>query len=695
MNPLERLLRPRSVAVVGASESRAQSRNSVTSLQEADVDLHLVNPRRAELFGLRTYRDLAGIGKPVDAVLAFVNPAATIEVVAAAAETGCGGVVVNADGFDPDQRSALLAAAGGNVALLGPNCNGYVDAIRRVRLSGAPPLPLLGGRVGVITHSGGLIASVGAAGAERRVGFSRLISTGNELQVGMADCLDVLVDDPDTDAIALIIETIRRPRHFFAALRRAHDADKPVVALKLGRSERARAIARSHTGAVTGEDWVYRAALRQYGVQQADDIAELMDRLTAVAQLPRERWSAVEGLAVLGTSGGWAALAGDIAEDEGILLRPLDAVSTAIRPVLPSVEIANPLDMSGGVVNAPDVVGAVVDAYTGSAEVDTLLALWFLDDAALDMGGALIDAAAAAADRLPVMVASIEDSAIGETATGFPGRGLAVGRGIRSAMRALASMGSHVRDRGRPIGTQPGSPIAALPAPGPADVVQSTAGSMLGFPAAMDLLRTHGIEIAPYEMVAPEADPATLVAPTGAERFVVKLADVPHRTEIGAVRLGVTADGIADAVTRLREIAARHEVAATVVVQAQLPIDGEALLGIDTGSGLGPFVACGPGGVLVELGARPVGALAPVSAEQARSMLSGLDRLGVFRGVRGANPWDRDALAHAVTALSRLAVAAQAWLGTLEINPLAVVGDRFVALDCLCLLRSDTAGGTS
>ncbi|WP_280421830.1 acetate--CoA ligase family protein [Nocardia carnea] len=689
MSRLERLLRPRSVAVAGASESRSQSRNCVPALQDAGVDVHLINPRRDVLFGMRTYPDLAAIGKPVDAVLAFVNPAATLDVVRAAAEIGCGGVVVNADGFDADQRGALLAAAGADVALLGPNCNGYVDAIRGVRLSGAPRLPLLGGRVGVVTHSGGLIAAIGAAGAERRVGFSHLISTGNELQIGMAECVDFLVSDPDTDVIALIIETVRQPEAFFAALRRAHAADKPVVALKLGRSERARAIARSHTGAVTGEDWVYRAALRQHGVQQADDIAELTDRLVCLAQLPRERWSAVEGLAVLGTSGGWAALAGDIAEDEGIALRTLDSVGAAIRPILPSVEVANPLDMSGGVVNDPAAIGAVMDAYAGSSDVDTLLALWFLDDAGMDMGGALIDAAAAAAGRLPVMVASIEDAAIGAVGRGLPDRGVSVGRGIRSAMRGMASMGTHVRGRTQPIGTVPKNDIRAVAAPDPAWVVQSTAGPMLSFAAAMDLLRSQGLQVAPYVIVAPDTDLDSVVPPAAGDKFVVKLADVPHRTDIGAVRTGVAADDLAAATARMREIARDHGVPADVAVQAQVRIDGEVLLGIDTGSELGPFVACGPGGILVELGAKPVGALAPVASEQAGALLSGLDDLGVFDGVRGSHPWHREALGEAVSAMSRLAIAARGWLGTLEINPLAVVGDSFVALDCLCLLRPD------
>ena len=688
---LARLLRPDSVAVVGASENQIRARSAVAALQASGVELYLVHPGKTTQFGQRTFPDLPAIGKPVDAVLALVNAASTVEAVADAARTGSGGVVVNADGFglpgpDGTPLAGALTASAGDLALLGPNCNGYIDAIRGIRMSGAPLLPLLGGPVGVVTHSGALIGSIGAAGAERGVGFSHLISTGNELQTGIADCIDFLVVDPGTQAIALVVETLRRPADFFAAVLRARAADKPVIALKLGRSERSRAIARSHTGAVTGQNWTYQAAFAQYGMGSAADVAELADQLVCFAQLPRRRWSAVDGLAVLGSSGGWASLAGDVAAEEGLALPELGAIRDQVKAVVPGADVVNPLDMSGAVVGDPAAVGAVAEAYRTSPDVDTMLFLWFVDDAGLDMGGALVEAACAAAgDGKPVMLASIEDARIGPAAAALPGRGVAVNRGIRSALRSLVAMRAHVAARHRDLGIAPGT-MPRIPCPD--QVVRSGGTLMLTFAAGMELLTAHGVAVAPYAVIAPDQDPAAGPLPAAAA-YVVKLADVPHRTDIGAVRLGVPADRVAAAVRELRGLAAECGVPADVAVQAQLRVDGEVLIGIDTTSELGPFVACGPGGILVDTVGPPTGALAPVTAGQADLLLDTLDGLGVFTDLRGQRPWDRAALAGLVASLSRLAAGAADWLATLEINPLAVCDGRFAAVDCLGLVRSN------
>ncbi|HVT69124.1 MAG TPA: acetate--CoA ligase family protein [Trebonia sp.] len=690
---LTRLLRPRSVAVVGASENQTRARSAVPALLASDAEVYLIHPRPGRQFGQQVLPDLRAIGKPVDAVFALVNAANTVGVVADAASTGAGGVVVQADGFGqpgPDGAplaDALVTSAGRDLALLGPNCNGYIDAVRGVRMSGAPLLPLLAGPVGVVTHSGALIGSIGAAGADRGVGFSHLISTGNELRIGIAECVDFLVDDPATEAIALVVETLRRPGDFFAAVLRARAADKPVLVLKLGRSERSRRIARSHTGAVTGPGWVYQEAFAQHGMLVATDVADLADQLVCFTQLPRRRWTAVDGLAVLGTSGGWASLAADVAEQEGLALPPLDRLGDELRDIVPDAGVSNPLDMSGAVVSNRAAVRAVSRAYGASPEVDTLLFLWFVDDAGLDMGGPLVDAAAAAGEDGPkaVMLTSIEDSRIGPAAAALPGRGVAVSRGIRSAMRSLAAMRAHVTARDRELGVT----SAAVPRlPVPREVVASEAGPMLAFGAAMTLLAAHGIEVAPYSVIGAAEEPDAVPLPP-AGSYVVKLADVPHRTDIGAVRLRVAREAVPSAVRELRELAASRGMPLDVAVQAQVRIDGEVLVGADTTSELGPFVACGLGGTLVEVAGRPSGALAPVTLAQAHQLLGSLAGLGVFDGLRGQRPWDRLALAETVASVSRLAAGSSEWLATLEINPLAATEGRFVAVDCLCLLRPD------
>lgn len=694
---LERLLRPASVAVVGASENQVRARTAVPALQRADVVLHLVNARRDTAFGQPCFPDLVSVPEPVDAVFSLVNAAASVQVVRDAAARGVGGVVVNADGFGTDGPGGssladeIVAAAGEQVTLLGPNCNGYIDAHRGLRMSGAPMLPLLAGPVGLISHSGGLLGAIGNAGYERGVGFSHLLSTGNELQTGLADFLDFLVADPATVAIALVVESVRRPEQFRAALLRAHAAGKPVVALKLGRSARGQAIARSHTGAITGSAWVYDVMFAQHGVGVAHDVPDLVDQLVCFAQLPRDRWSRAEGVAVLATSGGWAGIAGDVAEDEGVPLPDLDQARAEVLAVVPEAHVVNPLDMSGRIVSDREQVGRVAEAVAADPQVDTLVSLWFLDDAGLDMGSALIESTVEAAARhgLPALMCSIDDGRPGEAARELPARGVALGRGVRSGMRAIRAMGQHVRDRDAPLGRS----ASTRPTRGaPGKTVATDVGPILRFADAMKLVESTGITVAPYTVLTDPVDVTGVLV--GHTRFVVKLADVPHRTDIGAVRLGIDRDGIAAAVADLQQLADRLDLPRDVVVQAQLPIDGEAILGIDTTSPLGPFVAFGAGGTLVELGAAPAGAFAPVDPVRAARVVSTIGAGSFLDGIRGAPPWDRDLAAQAVADLSTLADAGASWLASLEINPLALVEGRLVAVDCLAVVRpADPAAG--
>lgn len=687
MGKLARFFRPRSVAVVGASTNQPRSNYAVPRLLASEAEVFLVNPNRPELYGVPTHASLEAIGRPVDAVFAMVNAERVPEVVRDAARLGAGGVVVNASGFAEvggegvERQQALLRAAGG-MPILGPNCNGFIDVNRGIRLSGAPPLPVRGGGVGLVTHSGALIGSVGIAGHERGVGFSHMISTGNEAAVDMADCLEFLVDDPATRAICLIIEAIRRPQAFFAAAGRAARAGKPIVALKLGRSARAQAIAASHTAALAGDAQVYAWALRQHGIALAADIGELVDRMICFDQLPREGWTRLDGLAVITASGGGAQLAADTCAEAGVALPALPDVQAALQSSLPGVQVVNPLDMTGLALGKLETTRAILNAYAESPGVDTLLLQWFLDDNAFEMGRTLLEEFVAVAQRSgkTALIGSLEDGRAGDWAAALPAQGIGVGRGLVGTVRALQSMGEFARFR---AGLGAGAVAQAAPVPPPrADEIVEVQGiRMLRFAPAMALLERSGFVVAPHLVIAPGAG---VTEPPFDGPYFVKLADVPHRTEIGALRAHVSRDTLPAAVAGLRRLAEAHGLPAEVAVQRQMPVESEAFIGIAAGD-LGPVVTCGVGGVLVELLKAVVGGIAPLDRDQALRALAGLDRTKVFEGFRGTPPWDRAALAEAMVRAGRLAAGSSGWLRSLDINPLAVSGGGFVALDCLCV----------
>lgn len=691
VSALRRFFRPDSVAVVGASERQERSNNAVLSMRAAGMDLYFVNPNRAEAYGDRTYPDLASIGHPVDAVLSLVPAAAAVQAVADARAAAAGGVVVVAGGFseeglDGAELERRLRAAGEGMPVLGPNCNGFVSPGNGARLSGVPrALGFPVGSIGVVTHSGALLGALGLAASERAVGYSSLVSTGNEMALDMADALHFLAEDDDTRCIALVIETIRDPERFFAAARHATDRGKPIVALKLGRSARGQEIATSHTGALAGEAWVYDAALRQYGVTLASDLVDLLDRLALVAQLSPERWTRLNGLAVAGLSGGMSALASDVCAQEGIDLPRLSGLTDAINAVLPARTTINPLDMTGFVMGNAEAISQVLDVVGGSDEVDAVVLQWFLDETAGASGSAFVEAAVDAAKRLdkPVIIGSVEDSHPGDWARSLPAQGVAVGRGLRATARGLRTMGDFTRFSQRRAGESLPPPVPALRRPVAAPV-ETDAGLMLPFDAAMDVLSSAGVPVAPYVVI--EADGQAGALPF-APPYVLKLADVPHRSDIGAVRTGVGPDDVASTLAELRRIAREHGAPARVAVQPQVQIDGEALVGIQGESDLGPLVVFGVGGIFVELLGKVSGRLAPLSGSDADDMLDDMADAGVFAGARGRRPWDRAELVELLTATGRLASGGRSWLRSMDVNPLALTDQGFVALDALCLVH--------
>jgi len=658
-------------------------------MREAGLEPFFVNPTRPEVYGAPSHPSVSAIGRPVDAVLSLVNAPLAVETVADARAAGAGGVVVIAGGFAEAGGAGVelqhrLAEAAGDMPVLGPNCNGFVRPETGARLSGAPRLPFPRGSVGVITHSGALLGALGLAAEERGIGFSSLISTGNEMDLDIADCLDFLVDDDETAVIGLVVETLRSPQRFFAAARRAQGAGKPIVALKLGRSARGAEIATSHTGALAGEPWVYEAVFRQHGIVSAGDLVDLLDRLALLAQLPRSRWTPVRGLAVVSLSGGMTAMASDVCAEEGVPLPALVELRDAVNAVVPDRTTVNPLDMTGFAMGRQDVVEQLLGIFAASPSVDALAVQWFVDASAEGPGEAIIEAAVSVAAQIdkPVILSSVEDGHLGPWARALPGRGVAVGRGLRATVRGLATMSEHL-GAPRADAAVPVPPIAR-----PRDrVVASEAGPMLSFAATMELLASAGIPVAPYAMLDPAAEPAP---PSFGGPYVVKLADVPHRTDIGAVRLDVPADQLAETVDELRLLARGLQVPADVVIQSMIATDGEAFLGIQGDSQLGALAVCGVGGILVEVLHTVGGALAPVSLADAQRALDALEPAGVFDGQRGRPAWDRDGLADLFVAIGRLAEATKGWLASLDVNPLAVTSDGFVALDGLCLLRSET-----
>jgi acyl-CoA synthetase (NDP forming) len=678
---LARLLSPASLAVVGANEKLGMSNNAVVPMLQAGRTVHLVNPNRDELYGQRALPSLSALGEPVDAVLSLVNAERSVAVLEEAAALRCGGVVIAAAGFSEmgDAGAALQArlqevASAAGLAVIGPNCSGFKNVPLGVNLFTGGRIDPSSGCVSIVSQSGFLMRSSLAAAVQRRLGVAIAVSSGNEAVCDLADHVEALVDDPHTTVVCLVIESIRRPAAFFAAVARAHSAGMSVLALKLGRSDRARHIMQSHTGAIAGESWVYELAFAEHGIVSARDIDDLFDRAQLLAQLPPERHAAMRRIGIITTSGGVAALATDLAEAEGVELPTLDELAPWVRERVPG-DTVNPLDLTGFVMSQPDVMGELFDRYADA--VDALVLAWWLgeDDEAWSRTMLEPFAAAAAEHRTPFVVSPVEATSLGPWVDAWRERGLVFTRGLQSMYRATAAMGTAAsRAPARPE-------TGVTPSGSPPPLVETPVGSIVGFADAMRLLSEAGVPVAPHSVLDEGDDPAAAAAL--GPRLVVKLADVPHRTEIGAVLVDVSSSDLPDAVDRLRRLARAEGLPVQVAVQAMIPGFGEAFGGLQVKSELGPLVLFGMGGVLVEVSGRVSGRFLPLERDAAESLVEEIAGEEIFARPRGHPPWATAPLVDVVLALDRLWRANGAWLGSLDVNPLIITESGVTAVDAL------------
>lgn len=690
---LERVLNPATIAIVGLSD-KSPVAPFVRPTLDSDATVYFVHPKAPNVFGVPTYRSISDVPETIDVVLSVMSAERTVALAEECASLDCGGLVIYAAGFsevgadgEDLQRRLAAAAQRGGMAVIGPNSLGYISVPRSLNLTASADYRPPAGGVSIVSHSGAMIGGIAvAARARTGTGISRLISAGNEVTTDMADYVDFLASDPETAAVGLIVESIRRPEEFLRAARRCIAAGKPIVALKLARNSRTQQMAASHTGALAGNAWAYDVAFRQAGIQLAHDLEELVDRLSLVGQLDPARWNKVERLGVVAGTGGFASLAYDLAEAEGLVLPPLDDLADWVRSTIPGITVPNPLDTTGfGATFWTDIV----DRYVGSPELDAIVFvnMWGEgDDSPMYRG--LIDDVAVAARRFgkPVAIAAGAGpvGAYAQEVIGSDGS-VALGYGLRGTLRGLHTMGTFVRDRETP--RLPADVVTPVPRPTGPLPDTGDGRSFLPFTQAMALLDRFGIPTAPHCTV----DTGEQVEPGFAGPYAVKLADVPHRTELGAVTLDVGRDNLERAVADMRAIAQLHGLPETVAIQPMTAARGELLVGIEGRSELGPMVVLGIGGILVEILERVGGRPAPLTHTDAEALIDEFRDLRLMHGYRGSEPWHLTQLADLLVGFGHLAAACHGWIESLDINPLLVTEDGLIAVDALCIVR-DTEG---
>ena len=692
-DPLDRLLRPRSIAIVGASEKPGALGASLLGNLERfgyTGDIHLINPKRETIGDRRCLPAIADLPHGVDAAVLAIPRAGVRDAVRALGGRGVGGVVIFSAGFAEggeeglaEQREIARIAADAGMVVEGPNCLGLINFVDGVPLTfiETAPAPATGGAsIGIVSQSGAIAAVLDTVLLSRGLGLSYSISTGNEAATGVEDFVERLIDDPHTAVIAMVVEQFRKPARFLAAARRARAAGKPIVLLHPGRSSAARESAATHTGALAGDHAVMSAKVRHAGVVLVDTLEELGD---CVEMLARCGPVGADGPMVIGESGAFKAVTLDIAEALDLPLPPAsDADSPAMRAALPAfVPVSNPADITAQGLVEPAIYGRLIAAAIGDARFGSVMLGIIQTDAVTSRikFPSIIEALVRERPAKAVIVCGLDEGAAvpADYVAQLRRAGVAYFPTTERALRALATLRAHA------AAAAAGGPEAV---PAPMTLAEAVHG-MVPEHRAKGLLAPLGIAF-PAARLAISMEEAFAAAEAVGYPVVLKAqaADLPHKSDAGGVVVGL-ADRAALAAgwERLQQAIARNRpglVLDGVLVEAMGARGEELIIGARNDPDWGPVVLVGFGGVQAEVW------------RDSRLIVPGLDRAGIVRellklkgaplltGFRGQAPVNLDAVAAIVETLGQL-LSGMPSIREIDLNPVIVRSDGAVALDAL------------
>lgn len=685
--PLAPLFEADRLAIIGASERNHYAVNIFKNLQNMGFDpscILPVNPGRSEVFGLKAYPSIAEVPGEIPLAVIAVNNRAVVPVVEEAGKKGVKAGVIFADGFAEGgeagkklQQDLTAAAEAAHLKLLGPNCMGFVSMRAKLGIWGGElPKSLRAGNIACIFQSSGMMNLLMMAGAKRGFGFHVCASGGNETVLNSADYLAYQADCPEIEVIATYFEAApKEPGRFAAALDRAIANGKSVLVLRAGKTERAKRNVIAHTGQLAGAAAVWDAFFEQHGAIIVNDLDDLIDAtaLFAGAKLRPDKHE--RGVGLMTISGGDCTLLADIADEEGVALPDLSPetqkvlVESLDKPTL----LGNPLDVEDLQRINPEGFHRCLETFFQEPKIDMLGVRLNLPDTITPSSETLYrqisDLSRAHDKRVFVLTRVSEPPApvwydkLGELGLTFSGD-------YRKSIRAMSRLRKNERDRaiGRfaPV-TRSGTPPAAR---------QLRAG-VLPYLTTHELLHAYGIATARTVLVRSVGEAVAEAEKLGYPCVLkVSSADIPHKTEVGALRLGLK--GREEVETAYREMIANVRTEKPeaeiegVLVQKQLT-GVECLLGISRDPQLGPTLVLGLGGVFVEILADVAIRIPPISAGEARCALDSLKGAKVFSGARGAPPADVEAFAEMAARLSWLAYDLRDQINELDLNPVMVL----------------------
>ncbi|MBD9665267.1 acyl-CoA synthetase (NDP forming) [Variovorax paradoxus] len=671
---LGRLLHPRSVAVVGASDDALRiGGRPIAYMQSQGYQGRLlpVNPNRPQIQGLPAYASVAALPETPDVAIVAVAAKLAPQVVADLGARGTAAAVVFSAGFAEMgeegaqlQQQMLDAARASGIRLLGPNSLGVLNprigfygSFTSVVEMGFPKA----GRVGIASQSGAYGSHILGLAREFGIGVSSCVMSGNECDISLGELVHAFVEDEDTDVITVYSEGIRDGDRLLAALEAARRARKPVVMMKVGTSVVGSAAAQSHTASIAGNDAVTHAVLAEFGVVRARSTEHMLD----VARLATRRiYPANNTLGVITVSGGAGVIVSDAAELAGLPMpeMPADA-QRHLKELIPFAAPRNPVDCTAQFMNDLSIAGRFTEAVVEEGGYQSILGFFTYTVGADSIAEGLRAQLKTVRDKHPDRLFVLSILASKERVQQYDVDGFTVFEDPARAVAAIEAMGRFGHAFARQAGLPPPSvPRVALPASTPSEA------------EAKRVLAEAGIAVAP-ERACATADAAVVAA--GALGFPVVLKilspDILHKSEIGGVLLNVASagavrDGFATLIERAKQAVPEARIEG-VLVAKQLSGGVECILGIQRDPVFGPVAMFGLGGIFVEVMKDVVLQLCPFGEDVAETMIRSIQGAPLLLGARGKPPVDVKALAVMLSRLSVFAHQAGERLQSIDLNP--------------------------
>jgi acyl-CoA synthetase (NDP forming) len=694
---IDRTLRPRSIAIVGASPTPgALGQSLLANLERFGFcgDIYLVNANRDEINGRPCVKATSGLPEGVDCAAIAIPRAGILEAVAGCARRGVGGVIIYAAGFaetgpEGSELQAEIAriAREHGMAISGPNCLGHINYVDGTPLtfSTCVPVPLAGRRgVGIVSQSGAMATVLRAALHPRDIAISYSISTGNEALNGTEEFLDYLIDDESTHVLLLMVEQFRHPQHFLASARKAHAAGKPIVLLHPGRSTAARMSAKTHTGAMSGDHEVMRALVSHAGVAVVDTLEELLDLGEMMIRWPSRPTG---GVAVISDSGAYKAMVLDFCEESDLdLPEPLGATRAALGALAPDLILpTNPLDVTAQSLVDPDLYRKAMKPFLEDERYGSVVLAVVLSSPTHSQRkmGPVIAALKEFGPPKPVVFAMMgEESEVApEIIASLRNLGVPFFRSPERALRALARLAS-LR----------GPPTVPSARPGARTSERLPSGVIPEY-AAKRLLRKTGIPVPRAELVTTLAEAQQAAARMGYPVVLkAQSRELAHKSDAGGVVLGLSDD------VSLEE-GWRKLHAAIVEARPGLRLEGvlvetmarpgvELIVGMRNDPDWGPVLMIGLGGIWAEA-LRDVRVLpADLKPDAIVSELRRLKAASMLIGFRSAPALDLRAVAKIAVQIGQFA-RAHPEITEIDVNPLVVYPEPegAVAIDALIVAR--------